>query len=81
MIRVDPRALFSESFDDGKYFVHVTPNRKQMLIRRHDEGEVFCVNHQLMIQDLERLSAFETEKELKAEYSSKYDGILVHLDL
>ncbi len=52
-----------------------------MLIRRHDDGEVFCVNHQLMIQDLERLSAFSERKELKAEYSAKYDGILVHLDL
>jgi len=32
-------------------------------------------------EDLERLSAFNERKELKAEYSAKYDGILVHLDL
>ena len=73
--------LFSESFEDGRYFVHVSPNRKIMLIRRHDDGGVFCVNHQLMIQDLERLSAFSERKELKAEYSQKYNVILVHLDL
>ncbi|AMK13767.1 hypothetical protein AUP07_0718 [methanogenic archaeon mixed culture ISO4-G1] len=79
--RVGPRAIYSESFEDGRYFVHVSPNKKLMLIRKHDEGEVFCVNHQVMIQDLERLYPFLEEKDLKAERSGKYDGILVHLDL
>ena len=79
--RISNRAIFSESFEDGRYFVHVSPNKKLMLIRQHEEGEVFCVNHQLMIQDLERLYPFTEKKSLKAEYSSRYDGVLVHLDL
>jgi len=79
--RIAPRALFSEDFDDGRYFVHVSPNKKTMLIRKHEEGEIFCVNHQIMIQDLERLYPFSEMKELKAEISSKYGGILVHLDI
>lgn len=79
--RVAQRAIYSEDFEDGRYFVHVSPNKKLMLIRKHEEGEIFCVNHQIMIQDLERLYPFTEKKDLKAEYSSKYDGVLVHLDL
>lgn len=79
--RVAPRAIFSEAFEDGRYFVHVSPNKKTMLIRKHEEGEIFCVNHQIMMQDLERLYPFSEVKELKAEISSKYGGILVHLDI
>jgi len=78
---VSDKLLYSESFPNGKYFVHVSPNQKFMLIRADSEGPVYCVNHHIMLNDLGKIIPFKEESVLKAEFSPKYRGILIHLGI
>lgn len=71
--------ISSDSFLDDRYFVHISPNRKYLVVRPNPYGEVICVNRMLQLQGLGDLSPFVERRQLYAHYSPKYGGMLIEL--
>ena len=77
--RLDARTLYSESFTDGKYFVHINMSKKFLVIRPNSYGQALCINHRMVLSGLDDLSSFVGAKQLMAEWNARYDGLLVYL--
>ena len=77
--RIGEETLFSESFTDHKYFVHISPDANILTIRPNEFGSALCINRRIRLKGLNNLSPFTEKKELAAEYSEKYEGLLVYL--
>ncbi len=75
--RVGPNMLFSDSFTDGRYSVHISPNRRFMTVREDPNGPVIAVNNHLHLRGLDGISSYVREERMFAEYSEKYDGMLI----
>ena len=77
--RVGEETLMSESFTDHKYFVHISPDAKTLTIRPHDFGTALCINRKIRLKGLNKLSPFTEPKKLAAEYSERFEGLIVYL--
>jgi hypothetical protein len=77
--RFGPRSFQSEFFTGRRCFVHISPSRKYVLVRFHDDGNIYCFNHTISIGGLERISEYVEGAEYNAEYNKKYEGILINL--
>ena len=77
--RFGPRSFQSEYFTGRRCFVHISPSRKYVLVRFHDDGNIYCFNHTISIGGLERISDYVEGAEYNAEYNKKYEGILINL--
>ncbi len=77
--RIGEETLFSESFTDHRYFVHISPDTKMLTIRPNEFGSALCINKRIRLKGLGRLSPFTEKKKLVAEYSEKYEGLMVYL--
>ena len=77
--RTGEETLYSESFTDAKYFVHISPDCNLLVIRPNEFGKVFCMNRRLRLKGLNKLSAFTGPKRLVAEYNERYEGMIVYL--
>ncbi len=77
--RLDERTLYSDAFADGKYFVHVNRSGKFLVIRPNGYANVIATNRRMVIEGLNVMARFTGRKSLVAEYSSRYDGLLVYL--
>ncbi len=79
VIRIGPDTISSPSFTDNKYFVHISPDYKLLLIRPDEDGDVYCINKMIRLKDLGLVSGFTSKKYLVAEYNEQYRGMLVRL--
>ena len=78
--RIGEDSLRSPSFTDNRYFVHISPDYKLLVIRPNEDGNVYCINKIIRLKDLGLVSGFtNTPKFLVAEYSELYEGMLVRL--
>ncbi len=77
--RFGPRSFQSEFFVGRRCFVHISPSRKYVLVRFHEDGNIYCFNHTISIGGLERIYEYVEGAEYNAEYSKKYEGILINL--
>ncbi len=77
--RIGPDSLRSPSFTDTRYFVHISPDYKLLVIRPNEEGNVYCLNKVIRLKDLGLVSGFADKKFLFAEYSELYEGMIVRL--
>ncbi len=77
--RIGPDTISSPSFTDNKYFVHISPDYKLLLIRPDEDGDVYCINKTIRLKDLGLVSGFTNRKFLVAEYNEQYRGMLVRL--
>ena len=77
--RIDANTLYSDSFPDGKYFVHINMSKKFLLIRFNPFGQVVCVNHRMVLDGLGDISSFASPKKLVSQMNQRYDGLLVYL--
>lgn len=77
--RVSEETIYCESFIDGKYFVHINPSKKFIVVRRHDYGSAICVGKKIRLDGLGSYSGFSGRCQLVAEYSPRYDGLLIYL--
>ena len=77
--RVSEETIHSESFIDGKYFVHINPSKKFIVVRKHDYGSAICINKRIRLDGLGAYSGFSGRCQLMAEYSVRYDGLLIYL--
>ena len=77
--RLTEETIYSESFVDGKYFVHINPSKRFIVVRRHDYGSAICINKRIRLDGLGAYSGFSGKCQLMAEYSARYDGMLIYL--
>ena len=77
--RLDENTLYSESFTDQKYFIHISPDRNLLVVRPNSFGSVFCINNKVKLKGLGKLSEFTGHKRLVAEYSDRYEGMIIYL--
>lgn len=77
--RVSEETIRCDDFADGKYFVHINPSKRFLVIRRHDYGSAICVNGRIRLEGLGAYSSFDGPRQLMAEYNARYDGVLVYL--
>ena len=77
--RLDAETLYSDSFADGKYFVHINLSGKFLVIRPNGYANVIATNHRMVLRGLGVMAKFTERTQLIAEYNSKYDGLLVYL--
>ncbi len=77
--RLDENTLYSDAFADGKYFVHVNRSGKFLVIRPNGYANVIATNRRMVIEGLGVMARFTGRTGLTAEYSSRYDGLLVYL--
>lgn len=77
--RVTEETIQSDAFIDGKYFVHISPSRRFIVVRKHDYGQAICVNGRIRLEGLGNYSGFTGRCHLRAEYSSRFDGLMVYL--
>ena len=76
---MDAETLYSDSFADGKYFVHINLSGKFLFIRPNGYANVIATNHRMVLRGLGVMAKFTERTQLIAEYNSKYDGLLVYL--
>ena len=77
--RIGEDTIRSPSFTDNRYFVHISPDYKLLVIRPNEDGNVYCINNSIRLKDLGLVSSFTARKFLVAEYSELYEGMLVRL--
>ena len=77
--RVGEETLKCDAFEDGKYFVHINPGKTLLVVRKHDYGQVICVNRSIRVEGLGSYSPFSGRKSVMAEYNQRYGGLLIHL--
>ena len=77
--RLSEETIYSESFIDGKYFVHINPSKRFIVVRKHDNGSAIFINKRIRLDGLGSYSGFSGKCQLMAEYSSRYDGLLIYL--
>lgn len=77
--RLAEETIYSESFIDGKYFVHINPSKRFIVVRKHDYGSAICINRRIRLDGLGSYSSFGGRCQLMAEYSARYDGMLIYL--
>ncbi len=74
--------LSCDALRNGRYHVHVSPDMRTMLIRPDEEGTVYAFDSGMSIDRLGEVYGSSDPLErnyLKAEYSERYGGMLVHL--
>ncbi len=79
VFRLTPETIQSDAFVDGKYFVHINPSHKFLVVRRHDYGSATCIDHKIRLDGLGTYSSFTEKHKLMAEYDDRYGGIIIHL--
>lgn len=77
--RLSEETIYSESFIDGKYFVHINPSKRFIVVRKHDYGSAICINKRIRLDGLGSYSRFSGKCQLMAEYSARYNGLLIYL--
>ncbi len=77
--RTGEETLFSESFTDHRYFVHISPDAKVLVIRPNEYGSAICINRSLRLMGLGKVSQFTEPRKLTAEYSARYEGLMIYL--
>ena len=82
--RISSCRIRCPDFTNGKYFVHICPSGKFMVIRPHEYGDVSCVNCEMTIYMLDQIvktwEPFEEYELPVAEYNARYDGVIVYLE-
>ncbi len=69
----------SEMFRDGRYFVHVSPDRRLLLVRSHPEGNLVATGNTLEVPGLDVLRPFDRPEQLPATLEARGGGLLLRL--
>ena len=77
--RKGEETIHSESFTEHKYFVHMSPDGKILIIRPNEFGSALCINGSIRLKGLGKVSPFTEPKRLNAEYNERYEGLMVYL--
>lgn len=82
-VSIFSNSITCDSFiNDARYFVHVSPDKRNLLIRPNEYGTVTCVNHTISVAGLDRLYS-KKEGQMSVEYTGEYnpnlEGMLIKL--
>lgn len=75
--RTNLNSITSSAFTEKRYSVHISPNLSVILVCPDDGGDVICVNNSLCLHGLDSMIPFKGRERMEAEYSSKYNGMLI----
>lgn len=75
--RTNYNSITSTAFTERRYSVHISPNLSVILVRPDNNGDVPCVNNSLCLYGLNALIPFNGREKMEAEYSSKYNGMII----
>lgn len=76
VFRVSEDALYSKSFEDGTYSVHVSSDKRRMLIKQNPGGSVKCEGGMMRLFGLNELMKTSAEKMPYEVVNGTYDVIL-----
>lgn len=71
--------LSSPSFDQARYFVHLSADRRVLLVRPHPNGNVICTDQTIVLAGLGMLVPFTAACDLVCEYDADLGGIRIYL--
>jgi hypothetical protein len=71
--------LSSPLLRDGRYFVHVSPDRKKLFIHNHHEGNLDAASSRLGVPGLSVLRPFDRQESLHAVIDQRVGGLIVDL--
>jgi hypothetical protein len=77
--RPSPEHLESTQLTYPRYFVHVSPDRRVLLVRPHPEGNLPAVGGRLTVPTLGMLRPFSGPEELAARTDPRSGGLLVDI--
>lgn len=77
--RPSPDELSSPLIADGRYFVHVSPDRKRLFIHNHPEGNLQAAHSNLKVPGLSVLRPFDGKESLHALVDPRVGGMVVDL--
>ncbi len=77
--RVSKETIRCNDLVDGKYFVHVNPSKRFLIIRRHDYGSAICLNGRIRLRRISVYSSFNRPCRFIEEYNARYNRMLVYL--
>ena len=77
--RPSPEHLESTQLTYSRYFVHVSPDRRVLLVRPHPEGNLPAVGGRLTVPTLGMLRPFSGPEELAARADPRTGGLLVDI--
>ena len=79
--RDGPDKISSAYFTSHKYFVHLCPDTKIIILRPNDKlGNAVCIDNAITLKGLSSNSPYNGPRPMVATYNQKYGGIQVHLD-
>lgn len=71
--------LSSSLLGEGRYFVHVSPDRKKLFIHNHSEGNLPATHSSLKVPGLSVLRPFDGRESLYALVDQRVGGLVVDL--
>ncbi len=77
--RPSPEHLESTRLSYGRYFVHVSPDRRVLLVRPHPDGNLPAVGGRLSVPSLGLLRPFSGPEDLAARTDPRTGGLLVDI--
>lgn len=77
--RIGPDEIYSESFCKTRYFVHISADYRILVVRPHENGDVVCMRHTMMLNGLNMVLPFSERTTMISEYSPEYGGIVIYL--
>jgi hypothetical protein len=79
--RTDADRLESAFFADGRHFVHVSPDRRMLMVHPHGEGNLPAVGRRLVVPGLGVLRPYDGPEELPARVDIRTGGLLVDISV
>jgi hypothetical protein len=79
VLRQSANQLSSPLLEDGRYFVHVSPDRKRLFIHSHPEGNLAAKGTTLSVPGLSVLRPFDGKESLDALVDRRVGGLIVDL--
>lgn len=77
--RDGPDSISSESFNKSRYFIHLSADRRIIVVKPHDEGNVVCMNNTIILEGLSLISSYNGPQEMVSEYNHIFGGIQIYL--
>ncbi len=79
VVRISPDAIQSDLFTKSRYFVHMSPDQRMIVIRPSDKGNVICMNNTIELAGLSFVSNFVEKGEMITQYDNKGGAIQIRL--
>lgn len=77
--RIGAEIVSSPAFVAERYYGHISPDRRRLFIKPHNNGNLPCVNGRIHIPGLERVVPFSGQARFVGSYDPRHGGWFVKL--